>query len=82
MINEAINWVYEGPATPRTSTNDEARANHPMGPLSLAGLDIVLDIMETLYNGFDDFEIPPEPTLEADVRRGLHRPQYRQGLRV
>jgi 3-hydroxybutyryl-CoA dehydrogenase len=29
-------------------------ANHPMGPPSLAdliGLDIVLDIMETLYTG-------------------------------
>ena len=32
-------------------------ANHPMGPLALGdliGLDIVLDIMETLYGGFDD----------------------------
>jgi hypothetical protein len=32
------------------------------GSLSLAdliGLDIVLDIMETFYNGFDDSEVPP-----------------------
>ena len=30
-------------------------AAHPMGPLSLAdliGLDIVLDVMDTLYQGF------------------------------
>jgi 3-hydroxyacyl-CoA dehydrogenase len=39
-------------------------ANHPMGPLSLAdliGLDVVLDIMETLYQGFDDPKFRPSP---------------------
>ncbi len=84
MINEAINCVYEGLATPEdVDQMMKLGANHPMGPLSLAdliGLDIVLDIMETLYNGFDDFEIPPEPALEADVRRQLSRPQDRQGV--
>ena len=38
-----------------------------MGPLSLAdliGLDIVLDIMETLYNGFDDSKYRPSPLLK------------------
>ena len=79
MINEAINCVYEGLATPEdVDQMMKLGANHPMGPLSLAdliGLDIVLDIMETLYNGFDDFEIPPESAAEADVRRRLPRPQ-------
>ena len=64
MINEAINCVYEGLATPEdVDQMMKLGANHPMGPLSLAdliGLDIVLDIMETLYTGFDDFEVPPE----------------------
>ena len=58
-------------------------ANHPMGPLSLAdliGLDIVLDVMETLYHGFDDSKYRPSPLLEADVRRRLPRPQDRQGF--
>ena len=42
-------------------------ANHPMGPLSLAdliGLDIVLDIIETLYTGFDDSKYRPSPLLK------------------
>jgi 3-hydroxybutyryl-CoA dehydrogenase len=68
MINEAINCVYEGLA----STDDvdammKLGANHPMGPLSLAdliGLDIVLDIMETLYQGFDDPKYRPSPLLK------------------
>ena len=84
MINEAINCVYEGLASPDdVDQMMKLGANHPMGPLSLAdliGLDIVLDIMETLYNGFDNFEVPAEPVAETDVRRRLSRPQDGQGL--
>ena len=84
MINEAINCVHEGLASPDdVDQMMKLGANHPMGPLSLAdliGLDIVLDIMETLYNGFDDFEVPAEPVAETDVRCGLSRPQDGQGL--
>ena len=68
MINEAINCVYEGLATPEdVDMMMKLGANHPMGPLSLAdliGLDIVLDIMETLYNGFDDTKYRPSPLLK------------------
>ncbi len=68
MINEAINCVYEGLATPEDVDHMmKLGANHPMGPLSLAdliGLDIVLDIMETLYNGFDDSKYRPSPLLK------------------
>ena len=68
MINEAINCVYEGLATPQdVDEMMKLGANHPMGPLSLAdliGLDIVPDIMETLYTCFDDFEVPPDPLLK------------------
>ena len=68
MINEAINCVYEGLATPEdVDAMMKLGANHPMGPLSLAdliGLDIVLDIMETLYNGFDDPKYRPSPLLK------------------
>ncbi len=68
MINEAINCVYEGLAKPEdVDQMMKLGANHPMGPLSLAdliGLDIVLDIMETLYKGFDDSKYRPSPLLK------------------
>jgi len=68
MINEAINCVYEGLASPEdVDAMMKMGANHPMGPLSLAdliGLDVVLDIMETLYEGFDDPKYRPSPLLK------------------
>ena len=68
MVNEAINCVCEGLATPEdVDAMMKLGANHPMGPLSLAdliGLDIVLDIMETLYDGFDDPKYRPSPLLK------------------
>ncbi len=74
MINEAINCVYEGLASPEdVDTMLKLGANHPMGPLSLGdliGLDIVLDIMETLYGGFDDPKYRPSPLLKQMVDAG------------
>jgi len=68
MINEAINCVHEGLASPEdVDQMMKLGANHPMGPLALAdliGLDIVLDIMETLYTGFDDSKYRPSPLLK------------------
>jgi 3-hydroxybutyryl-CoA dehydrogenase len=68
MINEAINCVYEGLASPEdVDQMMKLGANHPMGPLSLGdliGLDIVLHTMETLYNGFDDSKYRPSPLLK------------------
>jgi 3-hydroxybutyryl-CoA dehydrogenase len=48
-------------------------ANHPMGPLALGdliGLDVVLNIMETLYHGFDDPKYRPSPLLKQMVAAG------------
>jgi 3-hydroxybutyryl-CoA dehydrogenase len=74
MINEAINCVYEGLASPEDiDSMMKLGANHPMGPLSLAdliGLDIVLDIMETLYQGFDDPKFRPSPLLKQMCHAG------------
>jgi len=68
MINEAINCVHEGLASPEdVDQMMKLGANHPMGPLSLAdliGLDIVLNIMESLYTGFEDSKYRPSPLLK------------------
>ena len=68
MINEAINCVHEGLAAPQdVDEMMKLGANHPMGPLALAdliGLDIVLDIMESLYAGFEDSKYRPSPLLK------------------
>ena len=74
QINEAINCVYEGLATPEDiDSMMKLGANHPMGPLSLGdliGLDVVLNIMETLYHGFDDPKYRPSPLLKQMVAAG------------
>ena len=74
MINEAVNCVYEGLAEPEdVDSMLKLGANHPMGPLALGdliGLDVVLDIMETLYHGFDDPKFRPSPLLKQMVDAG------------
>jgi 3-hydroxybutyryl-CoA dehydrogenase len=74
MINEAINCVHEGLASPDDiDVMMKLGANHPMGPLALAdliGLDVVLDIMETLYRGFDDPKFRPSPLLKQMCHAG------------
>ncbi len=68
MINEAINCVHEGVATPDdVDAMMKLGAAHPMGPLALAdliGLDIVLEIMNTLHEGFNDPKYRPSPLLK------------------
>jgi 3-hydroxybutyryl-CoA dehydrogenase len=74
MINEAVNCLYEGLAAPEAI--DEVMklgANHPIGPLALAdliGLDITLNVMETLYQGFEDPKYRPSPLLKQMVDAG------------
>ena len=74
MINEAVNCLYEGLTQPEDI--DEVMklgANHPMGPLALGdliGLDIVLNVMETLYQGFEDPKYRPSPLLKQMVDAG------------
>lgn len=74
MINEAIFAVYEGVATPEHV--DEVMKlgmAHPMGPLRLAdfiGLDVCLDILNVLYEGFKDPKYRPCPLLVKMVDAG------------
>ena len=75
MINEAIFCVHEGVGTVESvDAVLKLGMNHPMGPLTLAdliGLDVCLDIMETLYNGFRDSKYRPCPLLRKMVAAGL-----------
>jgi 3-hydroxybutyryl-CoA dehydrogenase len=74
MINEAIFCVYEGVGTPEAvDAVMKLGMNHPMGPLTLAdliGLDVCLNIMETLYTGFGDPKYRPCPLLRKMVAAG------------
>lgn len=91
MINEAVFCVHEGVGT---AENVDAvmklGMNHPMGPLALAdliGLDVCLDIMETLYDGFRDAKYRPCPLLKSMVTAGhlgrkTGRGFHRYGRRV
>ena len=74
MINEAIFCVYEGVATPK-AVDDVMKLGmaHPMGPLRLAdfiGLDVCLDILNVLYEGFKDPKYRPCPLLVKMVDAG------------
>lgn len=74
MINEAIGLVAEGVASPEDiDTAMKLGANHPMGPLALGdliGLDVVLAIMDTLFNETKDGKYRAHPLLKKMVRAG------------
>ena len=74
MMNEAVYVLYEGVGD--VASIDKALklgANHPMGPLELAdfmGLDVVLAIMNVLYDGLADSKYRPCPLLVKYVEAG------------
>ncbi|MEW6655061.1 MAG: 3-hydroxyacyl-CoA dehydrogenase NAD-binding domain-containing protein [Bacteroidota bacterium] len=74
MINEAIFALYENVATAEDIDQVmKLGMNHPMGPLALAdfiGLDICLNILDVLYNGFNDSKYRPCPLLKNMVNAG------------
>ncbi|MEX0647455.1 MAG: 3-hydroxybutyryl-CoA dehydrogenase [Balneolaceae bacterium] len=74
MINEAIFCVYEGVAEPEhVDQVMKLGMAHPMGPLRLAdfiGLDVCLDILHVLYDGFKDPKYRPCPLLVKMVDAG------------
>jgi len=73
-INEGIFVYSEGVADIEGIDNAmKLGCNHPMGPLELGdyiGLDIVLAIMEVLYNETSDSKYRPAPLLRKMVRAG------------
>jgi 3-hydroxybutyryl-CoA dehydrogenase len=74
MINEAIFALQEGVAS-REAIDEVMKLGmaHPMGPLALAdliGLDVCLDILETLQRDFGDDKYRPSTLLRTMVAAG------------
>jgi 3-hydroxybutyryl-CoA dehydrogenase len=74
MVNEAVYCLYEGVGTAADIDSVmKLGMNHPLGPLALAdliGLDVCLDIMGVLYEGFKDSKYRPCPLLVKMVEAG------------
>ncbi len=74
MINEAIFCLYEGVGDAEAIDQVmKLGMNHPMGPLALAdliGLDVCLDILRVLVDGFGDPKYRPCPLLVKMVDAG------------
>ncbi|MGD0731857.1 MAG: 3-hydroxyacyl-CoA dehydrogenase NAD-binding domain-containing protein, partial [Terracidiphilus sp.] len=74
LINEAAYAVMEGVATPEAVDQIfKLGMAHPMGPLTLAdliGLDVCVDIMRVLQEGFANSKYAPCPLLVSMVEAG------------
>jgi len=74
MINEAVFCLMDGTGSAESIDSVmKLGMNHPMGPLELAdliGLDVCLDIMNVLYDGFNDSKYRPCPLLKKIVQAG------------
>lgn len=74
MINEAIFCLQDQTGTAESiDMVMKLGMNHPMGPLELAdliGLDVSLNILTVLYEGFNDSKYRPCPLLKKMVQAG------------
>jgi len=74
MMNEAMYTLYEGVGTVESiDACVKLGFNHPMGPLELSdliGLDVLLHVMNVLYDGFGDSKYRPCPLLKKYVAAG------------
>ena len=74
MMNEAMYTLYEGVGSVESiDACVKLGFNHPMGPLELSdliGLDVLLHVMNVLYDGFGDSKYRPCPLLKKYVAAG------------
>ena len=74
MMNEAMYALYEGVGSVESiDACVKLGFNHPMGPLELSdliGLDVLLHVMNVLYDGFSDPKYRPCPLLKKYVAAG------------
>ena len=74
MINEAVFVLMENVSSAEDIDQVmKLGMNHPMGPLALAdfiGLDVCLNIMEVLQEGFNNDKYRPCPLLQEKVAAG------------
>jgi 3-hydroxybutyryl-CoA dehydrogenase len=74
LLNEAAFALMEGLSTAeQIDTGMKLGYNHPMGPLALAdfvGLDICLNVMQTMHDWFGDSKYRPCPLIRQLVTAG------------
>ncbi|WP_200760937.1 3-hydroxyacyl-CoA dehydrogenase family protein [Effusibacillus dendaii] len=73
MLNEAAFLVYEGTQPEDVDRTMKLAASHPIGPLELAdyiGIDVLLDVIQSMYEGFQDPKYRPCPLLKKMVEAG------------
>lgn len=84
MLNEAIFELHEGLATAeQIDLSFKSGLNHPMGPIELCdfiGLDIVLDILLTLQDEYNDTKYRPCYFLKHKVRAGKLGKKTKEGF--
>lgn len=84
FLNEAIYELYEGLSTAKNiDIAFKTGLNHPMGPLELCdfiGLDIVLEILNTLYEEYADTKYRPCYLLKQKVRAGKYGKKTKEGF--
>jgi 3-hydroxybutyryl-CoA dehydrogenase len=84
LINEAFFVLAEGDVGPtEIDQGMKLGCNHPIGPLALAdliGLDVLLAVMQTIYDDFADSKYRPCPLLKEMVAAGHLGRKTRRGV--
>lgn len=83
MINEAAFLVMEGNDPEEIDRGMMLGANHPIGPLKLAdmvGIDVLLNTLESMYDGFNDSKYRPCPLLKRMAEAGYYGKKSGKGF--